>query len=126
VQADSCPRCGRPVEWAGRGRRPFWCSQVCRRAAYEERRAAGSEAIAIRVVEREKVTERVRTQLREPTVAECVERVLASARACREVVNGLTVNAVHGCLDSGAHAATVAAIERLVQTLINSGTRPVR
>jgi len=80
----------------------------------------------VRVVEREKVTERVGTQLREPTVAECVERVLASPRACREVVNGLTVKAVHGRLDSGAHAATVAAIERLVQTLINSGTRPVR
>jgi len=79
----------------------------------------------VRVVEREKVTERVRIQLREPTLAECVERVLASPRACREVVNGLTVNAVHRRLDSGAHAAT-AAIERLVQTLINAGTRPVR
>ena len=125
MQADSCPRCGRPVEWAGHGRRSVWCSQVCRRAAYEERRAARSGAIAVRVVEREKVTERVRIQLREPTLAECVERVLASPRACREVVNGLTVNAVHRRLDSGAHAAT-AAIERLVQTLINSGTRPVR
>ena len=35
-------------------------------AAYEERRAARSGAIAVRLVEREKVTERVRTQLREP------------------------------------------------------------
>jgi len=126
VQADSCPRCGRPVEWAGRGRRPLWCSQVCRRAAYEERRAARSGAIAVRVVEREKVTERVRIQLREPTLAECVERVLASPRACREVVNGLTAQAVHGHLGSGAHTATVAAIERLVQALINAGTRPIR
>ena len=126
MQADSCPRCGRPVEWASRGRRPFWCSQVCRRAAYEERRAARSGAIAVRLVEREKVTERVRIQLREPTLAECVERVLASPRACREVVNGLTALAVHGHLHSGAHAATVAAIERLVQALINAGTRPIR
>ncbi len=126
MQADSCPRCGRPVEWAGRGRRPFWCSQVCRRAAYEERRAARSGAIAVRLVEREKVTERVRTQLREPTSAECVERVLASPRACREVVNGLTAQAVRGHLDSGAHTATIAAIERLVQALINSGIRSIR
>jgi len=126
MQLDPCPRCGRAVDWAERGRRPLWCSQACRRAAYEERRASASGAIAVRVVEREEVTERVGTQLREPTVAECVERVLASPRACREVVNGLTVKAVHGRLDSGAHAATVAAIERLVQTLINSGTRPVR
>jgi len=78
------------------------------------------------VVEREKVTERVRTQPREPTPAECVERVLASPRACREVVNGLTAQAVHGHLGSGAYTATVAAIERLVKALINSATRPIR
>ncbi len=95
-------------------------------AAYEERRAARSGAIAVRLVEREKVTERVRTQLREPTSAECVERVLAFPRACREVVNGLTAQAVRGHLDSGAHTATIAAIERLVQALINSGIRSIR
>jgi hypothetical protein len=114
------------VEWAGRGRRPIWCSQACRRAAYEERRAAASGAVAVRVIEREKVTERVRTQLREPTVQECVERVLASPRACREVVNGIAVQAADGRLDSGAHTATVAAIERLAQALINSGTNRIR
>jgi len=126
VQVGWCPRCGLAVDWAGRGRRPLWCSQVCRRAAYEERRAARSRAIAVRVVEREKVTERVRTQLREPTPAECVERVLASPRACREVVNGLTAQTVHGHLDSGPHTATVAAIGRLAHALINSGIHPIR
>lgn len=126
MKIDSCPRCGLAVEWAGRGRRPIWCSQACRRAAYEERRAAASGAVAVRVIEREKVTERVRTQLREPTVQECVERVLASPRACREVVNGIAVQAADGHLGSGAHTATVAAIERLVQALINSGTGPIR
>lgn len=80
----------------------------------------------MRVVERETVIERVRIQLREPTPAECVERVLASPRACREVVNGLTALAVHGRLGSGAHTATVAAIERLVQALTEAGTRPIR
>lgn len=80
----------------------------------------------MRVIERERVTERVRNQLREPTAQECVERVLASPRACREVVNGLAVQAADGKLNSGAHNATVAAIERLVQTLIDAGTRPVR
>lgn len=126
MQVGSCPRCGRPVEWAGRGRRPRWCSQRCRRAAYEERRAAGSGAIAVRVIERERVTERVRTQLREPTVAECAERVLASPRACREVVIGLTDRAADGRLNFGAHTATVAAVERLVQALIMSGALPIR
>jgi len=59
MQLDSCPRCGRAVDWAGRGRRPLWCSQACRRAAYEKRRASASEGIAVRVVQREKVIERV-------------------------------------------------------------------
>jgi len=114
---DPCPRCGRPVHWTGHGRRPRWCSQACRRAAYEERRAAASGAIAVRVVTRETHTEHVRTRLREPTAGECVQRVLASPRACREVLNGLTTMATTGQLDSGAHTATLTALGRLVQTL---------
>ncbi len=59
MELDSCPRCGRAVDWSGHGRHPLWCSQACRRAAYEERRASASGAIAVRVVQREKVIERV-------------------------------------------------------------------
>ncbi len=126
MELDSCPRCGRAVDWAGHGRRTLWCSQACRRAAYEERRASASGAIAVRVVEREKVIERVRTEYREPTAQDCVKRVLESPRACREVINGLAAEASEGRLHSGAHTATVAAIERLVQAMINSGTRRIR
>lgn len=126
MQLDSCPGCGRAVYWAGRGRRPLWCSQACRRAAYEGRRASASGAIAVRVVERERVIERVRTEYRGPTAQDCVKRVLESPRACREVINGLAAEASQGRLHSGAHTATVAAIERLVQALIDSGTRPNR
>ncbi len=43
---------------------------------------AATGAIAVRVVQRETT--------REPSSAECVTRVLASPRACREVLNGLT------------------------------------
>ncbi len=67
----------------------------------------------MRVVERETVVERVSTRLREPTVQECVHRVLASPRACREVVNGLNMLAERGGMESGEHAATVAAVRRL-------------
>ncbi len=52
MDVESCPRCGRPVHWTGRGRRARWCSPACRRAAYEERRAAATGAIAVRVVQR--------------------------------------------------------------------------
>jgi hypothetical protein len=33
-----CPRCGRPVTYKGRGRRPVWCSARCRVEASIERR----------------------------------------------------------------------------------------
>lgn len=35
-----CPRCGEPVRWSGRGRRPRWCSTTCRQRAKEARRVA--------------------------------------------------------------------------------------
>src|SRR5699024_596604 len=35
-----CPRCGESVMWAGRGRRPRWCSTACRQRAKEARRVA--------------------------------------------------------------------------------------
>lgn len=35
-----CPRCGKPVTWAGVGRKPRWCSPTCRQRAKEARRAA--------------------------------------------------------------------------------------
>lgn len=126
MQARECPRCGRLVEGLGRGRPPVWCSQRCRRSAYEERRAAAAGAIAVQVVEREMVVERVNTRLREPTVQECVQRVLASPRACREVVNGLAVLAEAGGMDSGGHTATVTAVRRLSLAVNSSGFPPRR
>src|SRR3954447_21054423 len=53
----TCLRCGTP--WVGRpsGRPRKWCSQACRRAAYEERRAAAAGAISVREVEVSKVTD---------------------------------------------------------------------
>lgn len=126
MQARECPRCGRLVEGSGRGCPPVWCSQTCRWGAYEERRAAAAGAIAVRVVEREAVVERVTVRLREPTVQECVRRVLASPRACREVVNGLAMLAERGGMESGEHTATVVAIHRLGQALMSSETRPGR
>lgn len=52
IGADRCPRCGQHITRKEEGRPPIWCSQTCRRAAYEERRAAASGAIAVRVVDR--------------------------------------------------------------------------
>lgn len=77
----TCPRCGDKVATSGRGRPRTWCSQACRRAAYEERRAASQGAIAVEVVERvETVEHPLRT---------CVDRAIESPTGCRRVLDQL-------------------------------------
>ncbi len=41
-----CPRCGAPVTYKGRGRRPVWCSARCRVGASIERR--GNEIVGVK------------------------------------------------------------------------------
>lgn len=62
--------CGQQLSKRGTGRPATWCSQACRRAAYEERRAAERGAIAVKVVERVKTTGH--------DLGECVARVTSS------------------------------------------------
>jgi hypothetical protein len=79
--APRCPRCSSPLppNPSGRGRPRVWCSQACRRAAYEERRAASNGAIATQVV----------VQRVEPTWDETMTRVLDSPVACRQLLTHL-------------------------------------
>jgi endogenous inhibitor of DNA gyrase (YacG/DUF329 family) len=77
-----CPRCGSPIPVRATGRPARWCSQRCRRAAYEERRAAAAGAIAVEVVETVTTTEH--------GLDECVRRVQASPVAVRKVLTQLT------------------------------------
>ena len=110
----------------------MWCSQKCRRAAYEERRAARSGAVGLRV---ERVVERVekpvwcveyRDRVVEvipppPDPAQAAAIVLTSPRACRMVLDSLTDAANLGTLHRGEHAATVRAAARLVTALRAAG-----
>lgn len=80
--ARACPRCGSPVPVRATGRPARWCSQRCRRAAYEERRATSAGAIAIEVVETVTTIEH--------GLDECVGRVQASPVAIRKVLTHLT------------------------------------
>jgi DNA-directed RNA polymerase subunit RPC12/RpoP len=41
-----CPRCGAPVTYKGRGRRPVWCSARCRVEASIERR--GNQIVGVK------------------------------------------------------------------------------
>jgi len=100
------------------GRKPLWCSQRCRRAAYEERRAAASGAIVVRLVERpEKPAAATKSVSDGEVLADAVKRVLGSPRACREVVQGLRAFAQSGALQSGRHQGTRKALGELVWDL---------
>ena len=122
-----CPRCGSdmpPLAPSPRpGRPPRWCSQQCRRAAYEERRAAANGAIAVRVETVEKPVERIVNRVRyetkqvPATPAEAAKMVLTSPRACRHVLEGLAAKAEAGELDRGAHSSTLRAAEKLYTAL---------
>ena len=48
---DACPRCGEPVVYLGRGRRPIWCSARCRTHACIERRGNRMVGIEPLIVE---------------------------------------------------------------------------
>jgi hypothetical protein len=127
VMAKRCPRCGTEVPsstWPPKPGRPaVWCSQQCRRAAYEERRAAKNGAVAVRVevVEKsvERIVERVRIETRDvpSSPAEAAQIVLQSPRACRTVLESLTAEVDSGRLDTGAHAPTLRAAKRLFASL---------
>jgi endogenous inhibitor of DNA gyrase (YacG/DUF329 family) len=97
----TCARCGVPLEAPARSGRPRrWCSQRCRRAAYEERKAAAAGAVAVRVVE----VERAEKAPAKPTVDEAIKIVLGSQQAWRTVLAELTHRAEEGAFDRwGGH-----------------------
>jgi len=97
--ASVCPRCGSSVLVKATGRPARWCSQRCRRAAYEERRAAAAGAIAVDVVETITTTEHAHD--------ECVRRVRASPVAVRKVLTHLTKLLAEDGLHDPKWASTV-------------------
>jgi hypothetical protein len=51
----ACPRCGEPVRYGGRGRRPVWCSPRCRVEASIERRGnriVGVQPVVVKIIDK--------------------------------------------------------------------------
>lgn len=92
------------------GRPATWCSDRCKRAAYEERRAATNGAIAVKVVE--KVVERDAHELHQ-----CASRVMESPAACRRVFDHLAVLAGEGRLAEPRWDATIRSLRNLALDL---------
>jgi len=114
-----CPRCSEPLPQRWTGRPTKWCSQRCRRAAYEERRAAASGAVALQFVE-------VAGAEVDHDLSECAQRVAVSPAACRRVLRALTKSARAGNLQYDAKwQGTLEAVAGLADALVNqrSGAR---
>jgi len=117
----SCPRCGATITPRSGGGRPRrWCTDQCRRLAYEERRAARAGAVGIEIreplqapdiIEIERVIERevVREIHHGPTPQAAVQVLAQSPRACRDVLLMLAAKARTGELSDNRHTATVRA-----------------
>lgn len=88
------------------GRPAAWCSDRCKRAAYEERRAAANGAIAVKIVD--KVIERDAHGIND-----CVNRVMDSPVACRRVLDHLTELARTGKLRDPKWDPTVRSLAKL-------------
>jgi hypothetical protein len=63
---------------ANRGGTRVWCSDRCKKSAYEARRSGGEHAVGVKVVER--------VVVKEHHINECVRRVQASPVAVRHVL----------------------------------------
>lgn len=107
-----CPRCGSPLKRRDTGRPPVWCSQRCRRAAYEERRAAAAGAIGLEVIDRVETVDH--------SFNECVACVLDSSTACRNVLQALVRMVDDGTITPyGRWGSTHTAARTLVHALTN-------
>jgi endogenous inhibitor of DNA gyrase (YacG/DUF329 family) len=126
-----CPRCGATIPAAmGAGRPRRWCSDRCRRLAYDERRAAKTGAVGIEFREParapevvEVVTERVvsREIFVPPTPYQAGRIVLGSPRACRDLLLDLAAKTRTGELGDNRHKATVNAAITFLTELRNAG-----
>lgn len=103
ILEETCPRCGTSFyephpRRPGRPRR--WCSQACRRAASEERRAAANGAIAV---------EHVPVAV---SLDEHVRAVLDSPAACRRVLRDLRERFESGLLTDARWNSVQSEVER--------------
>ena len=92
------------------GRPATWCSDRCKRAAYEERRAAANGAIAVKIVE--KIVEQDAHGL-----SECTNRVMESPVACRRVLDHLAELARRDQLHDPKWDSTVRSLTNLILTV---------
>ena len=114
-----CPRCGRPVLYKGRGRRPVWCSARCRVEASIERRGNRMVGIEPRVVAivspKQQLAESARIEL-ERIQATLSEDAAAAMVAEHPFLLARTLERLRKNADSTAEGQRRFIAERLIET----------
>jgi hypothetical protein len=112
-----CPRCGRPVTYKGRGRRPVWCSALCRVEASIERRGnriVGVEPKVVTVVSpRQRITEWEQSE-RQRIQATLTEDAVAAMVAEHPFLLARTLECLRTSAQSSTEAQRRVIAERLV------------
>lgn len=138
-QADwshACPRCGRPVTYKGRGRRPVWCSSTCRVEASIERkgnRVVGVQPQVVRVEGPPRALTRHELELRERVEREMPDRVAVARVAASPALLERLLGELHQARDANpgepgdlVARRLVRAAERLQPGITTAASSPLR
>lgn len=127
ISLTRCARCDASLpKPAATGRPRVYCGPVCRKAAYDDRRARKPEAFQIRFVERIvlETLEKISTVDEGHDSAECVRRVCESPRALTNVLSALRGLVRSGTLRlDGRWAHAVRALSELNRAILDASTR---
>ena len=115
-ELQGCPQCGAPVYYAGRGRRPVWCSSRCRNIAAVTRRGAREAGVQIRMIDVPKAPKPrpERTPTREERDESAISRVARSSRLTRELLVRLERRRRAGELDREVWADVTAMLDQFI------------
>ena len=138
-QADSphaCPRCGRPVTYKGRGRRPVWCSSTCRVEASIERkgnRVVGAQTQVVRVERPRRILTRHELEQRERVEREMPDRVAVARVAASPALLAQLLGELHHARDANPDEPwdlisreLVRAAEQLQPGITTAASSPLR
>lgn len=116
AESRGCPQCGATVSYAGRGRRPVWCSSRCRNIAAVTRRGAREAAVQIRMIDVPKAPKPrpERTPTQEERDQSAISRVARSSRLSRDLLVRLRSRRQRGELDSEVWDDVTAMLDQFV------------
>jgi hypothetical protein len=115
MEARTCPRCGRSFVPRPRGRPRLWCSDECRRLAFEKRRAARAAGEPVEI--REEIRARLVERSRPLSPDGAVGRVLSDGEATCKLLRVLAYRMRHDPPPSWVARSSYQNLEPLIHDL---------